>query len=139
MKVKGEKNGLCNITACQGEDDVTWFNYSTQKYYCVDCARRLNEDPHNKAWALDNNKPPLCEKDETPKKFVLDLTEPEKIVTFEEEYDGETIVDIFRDVPESFNEDFNPKMADIPKDEHGFCDGRYTVTIEFTPNKFKEE
>ena len=63
-KIKGEKHGLCNVTNCQGEDDVTWYNYATEAYYCRRCAMRLNEDPHNVAYALANNKPPLCAQDE---------------------------------------------------------------------------
>jgi len=49
VKKKGRKNGLCNITACQGENDVTWFNHSTREYYCGACAIRLNDVNHRDA------------------------------------------------------------------------------------------
>jgi len=46
-KIKGEKNGLCNRTDCQSPEHVIWFNHSTRKYYCTDCAAMLNDDPYN--------------------------------------------------------------------------------------------
>lgn len=52
QKIKGELYGLCNITSCQSDKNVVWFNHSTEKYYCADCAKRLNEDPYNKKDAL---------------------------------------------------------------------------------------
>ncbi len=45
--MKGEKNGNCNITSCQSTENVEWFNHSTRKYYCENCAIRLNNDPYN--------------------------------------------------------------------------------------------
>jgi hypothetical protein len=38
---KGEKNGSCNLTACQ-RPGATFYNKSTQRYYCADCAREIN-------------------------------------------------------------------------------------------------
>lgn len=38
---KGEKNGSCNVTACQ-KPGATFFNKSTGKYYCQDCAKEIN-------------------------------------------------------------------------------------------------
>ena len=38
---KGLKNGSCNVTACQ-KPGATFFNKSTKKYYCCDCAREIN-------------------------------------------------------------------------------------------------
>lgn len=60
---KGELNGSCNITACQKPNSATWFNHSTQKYYCEECAYRLNNDVFNKAWALKNLGHDLCTKE----------------------------------------------------------------------------
>ena len=51
-KVKGELNGKCNITRCQSEENVTWYNHSTRKYYCESCAKRLNNDEFNKRDAM---------------------------------------------------------------------------------------
>lgn len=38
---KGLKGGSCNRTACQ-RPGANYYNYSTQKYYCRDCAEDLN-------------------------------------------------------------------------------------------------
>ena len=44
---KGQKGGECNITTCN-TPDAQWYNHSTQKFYCDNCAYRLNNDPFNK-------------------------------------------------------------------------------------------
>ena len=41
--VKGEKDGLCNRGACQTPEDVIFFNKSTRKYYCPECAFQINK------------------------------------------------------------------------------------------------
>jgi hypothetical protein len=48
---------------------------------------------------------------------------------FKKEYDGESIVDISRDVLESFDPRFNKKVENIPQDLHGIQAGTFTVTI----------
>ena len=55
------------------------------------------------------------------------------MVLFEKNYDGESIVDLERDVSEALQEDFNEKLVNIPKDEYGFQQGNFKVTIEWTP------
>jgi len=50
---------------------------------------------------------------------------------FDKEYDSESLCDLSRDVHEAFNNDFNPTVADIPKDEYGFHEGRFIVTIKW--------
>jgi transposase-like protein len=57
---KGELNGKCNITSCQKPNSATWYNHSTQKYYCPSCAKRLNNDIFNKPAALDMFGHDLC-------------------------------------------------------------------------------
>lgn len=52
---------------------------------------------------------------------------------FEKEYNGESIVDLHRDVSESVMADYNPIVATIPQDEHGFQLGSFKVTIEWIP------
>lgn len=52
---------------------------------------------------------------------------------FKETYDGESIVDISRDVFEAFNPTFNAPAKAIPQDEHGFHEGEFVVTIEWIP------
>lgn len=57
-KVKGDFNGLCNRTACQSPIEVEWYNHSTQKYYCTECAHLLNKVNHGDAQRLFNHN--LC-------------------------------------------------------------------------------
>ncbi len=38
---KGKKGGKCNVTACQ-KPGANYYNKSTQKYYCADCAEEIN-------------------------------------------------------------------------------------------------
>jgi hypothetical protein len=53
------------------------------------------------------------------------------MIVFKKEYDDESIYDVGRDVAEAFDEDFNPVMCDIPKDEYSFSKGIFTITIEW--------
>lgn len=46
--MKGEYGQECNITACQKPNSAYWYNHFNQKYYCEDCASRLNNDEYNK-------------------------------------------------------------------------------------------
>lgn len=50
-KMKGEKGGNCNRTACQSPG-AYWYNHSTLKYYCERCARMLNNANHDDAQRL---------------------------------------------------------------------------------------
>ena len=56
------------------------------------------------------------------------------IVIFEKTYDGESIVDLDRDVSEAIMEDYNPMVELIPNDEHGFQQGSFKVTITWSEN-----
>jgi hypothetical protein len=49
--MKGDKNGNCNVTACQAPGAI-YFNHSTRKYYCPNCAGRINRVNHNDAMRL---------------------------------------------------------------------------------------
>lgn len=51
------------------------------------------------------------------------------MVTFEKEYDGESIYDVYRDVSEAFDVRFNPILKDIPVDEHYIQKGTFKVLI----------
>lgn len=48
-------------------------------------------------------------------------------------YDGESIVDLSRDISEMFNEEFDPRIETIPRDHYGFMKGTFTVTVEWKP------
>lgn len=48
---KGVRGGACNITACQRPDSAYWFNHSTRKWYCGDCAHELNR-VNRDAWDI---------------------------------------------------------------------------------------
>lgn len=41
-ELKGQLGGNCNRTSCQAPH-AYWYNHSTQKYYCTNCAMTLNE------------------------------------------------------------------------------------------------
>jgi len=47
--IKGDYNGLCNRTACQAPG-AQYYNHSTEKYYCANCAETINR--YNRAGAL---------------------------------------------------------------------------------------
>lgn len=44
------------------------------------------------------------------------------------EYDGESCIDMERDIMEALED------QDVPTDEHGFADGTYRLVLTFTPN-----
>jgi len=46
-------------------------------------------------------------------------------------YDGESIVDMARDLSEMLDEDFNPEVAHIPKDEHGIQRGSFRLIVRW--------
>lgn len=48
---KGEFNGSCNRSCCLAPGAV-WYNHSTRKYYCADCAKLLNDDNRRDALEL---------------------------------------------------------------------------------------
>jgi hypothetical protein len=48
-------------------------------------------------------------------------------------YDGESIVDLDRDISEMFNEEFDPRIATIPKDEYNLMRGSFKVIVEWIP------
>lgn len=49
-KLKGAKDGLCNRSA-RLAPGASWYNHSTQKYYCYNCAMELN--PCNRKDAME--------------------------------------------------------------------------------------
>lgn len=54
-------------------------------------------------------------------------------VLLNKKYDGESIVDIDRDVYEAFIADFTPVVDDIPVDENNIQQGVFTVSITWSP------
>ena len=54
------------------------------------------------------------------------------MIIFKKEYDDESIYDADGDVSEAFDDDFNPKIKSISKDENGFRLGKFTITIEWS-------
>ena len=44
-------------------------------------------------------------------------------------YSDESLSDLDRDITEAFDEIYNPMVASIPKDEHGFRKGTFTVSV----------
>lgn len=50
-------------------------------------------------------------------------------VIFTKQYDGESMVDIDRDITEAFECRFNPNAKVITSDEYGLFNGTFTVTV----------
>lgn len=57
----------------------------------------------------------------------------EELDILKKTYDGESIVDLGRDIHEMLNEEFDPRVALIPKDEYGFHKGSFQVTVRWMP------
>jgi hypothetical protein len=55
------------------------------------------------------------------------------MIIFKKEYDDESLYDLGRDISEAVLEEYNPKMGDIPKNEDGWMQGTFKVTIEWEP------
>lgn len=52
---------------------------------------------------------------------------------FYKEYDGESLGDVSRDVMESFDERINSVVKGIPVDENFIQEGRFIVSVQWTP------
>lgn len=53
---------------------------------------------------------------------------------FEAEYDGETIVDLPRDIRRVIDFRFTPQLKTLPTDEFGFHKGHFVVKVEWNPD-----
>ncbi|UKL15024.1 hypothetical protein hairong_120 [Pseudomonas phage hairong] len=67
------------------------------------------------------------------------LTVSEKLIpfsVFRKEYDGESIVDMGRDLSECLDERFNPAVKEIPEMEEspGFWAGKFVVNVIWVPD-----
>ena len=58
---------------------------------------------------------------------------------FEKTYDGQSIVDLGRDMDELFDEAYNPELITIPVDENGFMAGVFIVTVRWQDTLAGEE
>ena len=58
---------------------------------------------------------------------------------FNKVYGAESLCDLSRDIHESFDERFNPVMAEIPVDEHYFQEGSFVVTVTWFADDEKVE
>jgi hypothetical protein len=50
-ELKGKLNGNCNVKSCQ-KPGATYFNHSTLKYYCKNCADRINKEGRETAFKM---------------------------------------------------------------------------------------
>ena len=50
-----------------------------------------------------------------------------QLVIFEKVYDGESMVDLYRDISEIY--DFSPTIKQVPSDEYGIHKGTFKVSI----------
>ena len=46
-------------------------------------------------------------------------------------YNGESIVDAYRDCSEAIDGDHNPVIQEIPQDEYGFSRGNFRIIIQW--------
>lgn len=67
---KGLKNGSCNLTACQ-QPGATWYNKSTQKYYCAACAKEINWPGGRKDTRALYGVDLLCEEEKTVEEKLI--------------------------------------------------------------------
>lgn len=56
-------------------------------------------------------------------------------VLLDKNYSAEELCDLSRDIHEAFDERFTPAAAGIPKDEYGFDEGSFKVTITWSPDE----
>lgn len=58
------------------------------------------------------------------------------IEIFKKDYDGESIVDMGRDISECLDSDFNPVVKEIPEMEDfpGFWAGKFVVSVTWVPD-----
>jgi hypothetical protein len=60
------------------------------------------------------------------------------MLVLKKKYNGESIVDMYRDVSECIEEDFNPLIEIIPKDQYNIQLGTFTVSVEWSPDPYGE-
>jgi len=56
------------------------------------------------------------------------------MILFDKQYDGESIVDMDRDVNEFFSDSLIDDF-EIPQDENGIMQGSFRVTVDWVPAK----
>lgn len=49
--MKGNKNEECNRTDCQ-QPPAEYYNYSTRKWYCAECAAKINRLNYHEAMQM---------------------------------------------------------------------------------------
>lgn len=105
--LKGQYKGNCNRTACQ-KPNAIWYNHSTRKYYCEECAITLNR--YNRQDAMEMFGHDLCTHGENNPR------EPE--LTIPEGGELHSLLNSLRDQSTYYLEsykDFKECMADIPQ------------------------
>ena len=70
---QGVKNGVCNRTICMSDKNVVFFNHSTRKYYCLECALLLNEANKHDAYRLYRHALCMTDEHELPKEYIKNI------------------------------------------------------------------
>jgi hypothetical protein len=83
---KGDYLGICNITACKTTKPAIYYNYSTCKYYCEECAERLNTDEFNKRDAMRNYGHDLCIEESVRPRTFNEIMEDDKKIYITDPY-----------------------------------------------------
>lgn len=75
---------LCNRTACQSSHNVVYWNKSMRAYYCVRCARMINDNSNQMESVL-------CILDETKKDYEKNFKHTKEKLTFAEYKKGKEV------------------------------------------------
>jgi|694.fasta_scaffold09927_15 hypothetical protein len=86
MENKGEYLGLCNLSSCTTHKPATYYNYGTSKYYCKECAERLNSDEYNQRDAMRMFGHDLCIEESVRPKPLNEIIEKQNYLQFTEPY-----------------------------------------------------
>lgn len=76
---------LCNRTACQSSHNVIYYNKHMKAYYCVRCARLINDQSDIGV------KTDLCILDETKKDYEKNFKHTKEKLTFAEYKKGKEV------------------------------------------------
>lgn len=55
------------------------------------------------------------------------------MIVYKQQYSGEEICDMERDISEMFDRDFNPLIDEIPVDDNYIHEGVFEITVTWKP------
>jgi len=78
-KDKGKKDGRCNITACDGTDEIIFFNHAMSAYYCGLHAEGINSANKVDAIRLYGHELCLTDDKQTPIEYYNTIIDGKRI------------------------------------------------------------